>query len=314
MMFLLLSLSSACVTTPVDDTPGVECETTIPETWPVDGSTQVYHRGAIEFTLSEADPTATILADFDGTQTTRDEGLVVIYRPTEPLEPDTDYTVTLDYCRGKASIAFQTSELGLPLEDGFAPLIGAAYAADLGNVKYLAGESVGQLIQSLVGSHLLLQVIQESPTLFQLRTALAMEEGGDLVQDDCSTTADLPESDFTGSPYFEHAAEDVLLNAYETNLHLGGFQASGTVAPDGSWIGGIASTLTLDTREAALMLDIPADDICLLAGNLGLSCDPCNDGEPYCGTLVLEDLNAESIEIDMVEITETPADCLDTDT
>lgn len=117
------------------------CETTIPSTWPDNGATGVYHRGAVEFTLSEPDPTAVVVADFDGVQSTRDGGLVVVYTPTEPLEPLTTYEVSLDYCRGTPSISFTTSALGSALMDDV-DLVGRVYAADMTDLGL--GHRLGQ--------------------------------------------------------------------------------------------------------------------------------------------------------------------------
>lgn len=305
----LAVLSLAACTAPIVPTlRGETCETTIPATWPVDGAVGVYHRGAIEFTLSEPDETATVLADFDGVQSTRADGLVVVYTPTEPLDTNTTYTVSLDYCRGTPSISFTTSELGEPLAES-AQVLGGVYAADFTAVRFLSGDGVGQVIRTFIGDELLLQVVQASDHVFQLRAALVDLESSTLAQDPCATTALLPESDFSDQPWFEHAAADVVLDAYDVVMHLTDFQASGTVAPDASWIGGIALSVTLDTREAAEMLGLAAEDICELASNVGLACEPCNDGQPYCGTLVLEDLGGEWVEVVVEEVTEIPSHC-----
>jgi len=309
--FPLALLLVGCTDIITPDDPVVTCDTTIPATWPLDGETQAFHRADIEFTLSEPDDTAVVVADFDGVQSTRNDGLTVVYTPTEPLEPDTAYTVGLDYCRGTASIDFTTSELGGDLE-GELDLVGRVYAMDFGGARYLSGDGVGQIITTFVGDYALLQVIEATEHMLQMRVALAVSDGGDLVQDPCSTTADLPRADFNDLPWFTHPIDDVVLDAFDVEMHLNDFTSSGTFAPGSDWIGGIALDVTLDTREAAQMLGLAAEDICTLAENVGLACEPCADGEPYCGTLEMRELDAEQVLVDVVEITEIPPECEDT--
>ncbi len=306
----LILLLTACTSSSDtgQETVGVTCDTTIPTTWPQDGDMAVYHRDAIAFTLSEPDPTATVVAPFDGVQSTSEDGLTITYRPSGPLEPETDYTVQLDYCRGTPAIRFRTSELGQPLHDDL-DLTGSVYQADMAEARYTAGDGVSNVIRALIGDFVLLQIVQASDTAFQLRTALTVEENGDVLQDPCGHTADLPSADFMEAPFFSHGADDVLLTTYDTTMNLLDFTASGTVAPDGSWVGGITMAATLDTREAAVLLDIAPDDICLLADNAGLACEPCADGASYCGTVVLENLDADWTDVQMLEMTEQDPDC-----
>jgi hypothetical protein len=308
--FPLALLLVGCTEEITPEDPEVTCDTTIPATWPLDGSSQAYNRGDIEFTLSEPDDTAVVVADFDGVQSTRNDGLTIVYTPTEPLEPDTAYAVSLTYCRGTASIDFTTSELGGELE-GELDLVGRVYAMDFGGARYLSGDGVGQIITTFIGDYALLQVIEATDDVLQMRVAITADDNGDLIQDPCSTTANLPQADFSARPWFTHPVDDVVFDAFDVQMHLNDFTSSGTIAPAGDWIGGIAVNVTLDTREAALMLGLAAEDICVLAENVGLACEPCADGESYCGTLEMRELNAPEVMIDVVEITELGPECDD---
>ena len=312
MMLLPLLVLTGCTDPILPQDTEPTCETTIPSTWPDNGAVGVYHRGAVEFTLSEPDPTAVVLADFEGVQSTREGGLVVVYTPTEPLEPLTTYEVSLDYCRGTPSISFTTSALGSALSEDI-DLEGRVYAADMTDLRYLSGDGVGQIVTTFIGDELLLQVVEATATSFQLRTALALD-GGALTQDPCGRTVDLPSADFSDAPYFSHEASDVEVEAYDTTLFLEDFSAAGTFASDGTWVGGISASVTLDTREVAELLGLAAEDICLLAGNVGLECEDCEDGYPYCGTLVLQDMVAEEVDIEVVEITVLDESCQDDET
>jgi len=308
--FSLVLLATGCTEVVTPDEPAVTCDTTIPQTWPLDGDTRFYNRDTVEFTLSKPDPSATVIAPYDGEQSVSEDGLVVSFAAADPLEPDTAYTVELDYCRGTAGIDFTTSELGRDLE-GELDLEGRVYAGDFSGVRYAQGDGVGQIISTFLGETVLLQVIQATEAVFQLRVALAIEDGGELVQDPCGTTADLPEADFSAVPYFSHEGQDVVLTAYDTEMHMSGFQASGTVSADNSYLGGIALEVTLDTREAAVALGLSAEDICVLAENVGLACEPCADGLPYCGTLQMDELYADLVDTQVEAITEQPAECDD---
>ncbi len=295
------------IISPVETEP--TCDTTIPETWPVDGDPGVYHRSPVEFTLSEPDPSAAVIAE----QTTRNDGLTVVYTPTDPLDPLTTYEVGLEYCRGTATIDFTTSELGQDLQGEF-DLEGRVYLADFNTVRHVTGDGVADVISTFLGDYVLLEVIEASEHVLQLRVALAIEDSEGFVQDPCGVTVDLPEADFNAMPYFIHPTRDVELIAFGVEMQMNDFSASGTFAPDASWIGGIAITVTLDTRQAAQMLGVHEDDICLLAENVGLACQPCSDGQPYCGTLIMDDLSAEEVDTPVTEIVELPEECKDTKT
>ena len=74
---------------------------------------------------------------------------------------------------------------------------------------------------------------------------------------------------------------------------------SGTVAPDGTYVGDLIIDGESDARnlldyydEMGLESDEP-DDICNLMLGFGITCEPCNsDGEPYCIRYLIEDMVA----------------------
>ena len=83
------------------------------------------------------------------------------------------------------------------------------------------------------------------------------------------------------------------------NIEIADLEITGTMAADGSYFGGGTLAGSIDTRPLAPLLDDSGDPnaICALAINFGAACEACPaDGEPYCLTLVADQIIAEGIE------------------
>jgi hypothetical protein len=304
----VLALLSACTewTRTVEDDSDAwvpTCDTTIVSTNPRNGSMEAYYRQAIEFELSEPDPTAEVFADFSGEQTTREDGLVVVYTPDAPLEALTEYTVGLDYCRGAPEISFFTSELGLSLDEE-ADLLGRTYELDLGEVRFLAGEGLEEVAATLVSPTMLVSAHTLDEDGIHLRVAMPSEEDPE-AQDYCVRTVDLPVAYFGEAPYFSVSATDVSFGASSAVVDLRRLDFTGTVSPDGAWMGGGTFTAVLDTRDIAqIIVGSSPETLCAIASGLGVACEMCpHDGEEWCVTLDILDVNAEwlpGVEVDPI--------------
>jgi len=313
-VFSVIALLCACdedTFRPVDDSVDVvpTCDTTIVSTNPRNASVDAYYRQAIEFELSEPDPTAVVFADFPGKQSSRDDDRVVVYTPDDPLEPLTEYTVGLDYCRGAPEITFKTSELGLPLDDQI-DLQGRTYALDLSEVRFLAGEGLEEVAATLVSPTMLVGVYAVDEEGIHLRVAMPSDDDPE-VQDYCVRTVDLPVADFFDEPFFSLSATDVSFGASSATVDLRRLDFTGTVSPDALWMGGGTFAAVLDTRDIAqIIVGSSPETLCAIADGLGVPCDLCpQDGQPWCVTLDVLDVTADWLpDVQIDPILEASAD------
>ena len=295
---------------PQDDThtvgPG-DCDVGIESTYPADGATDAYHRGTVEFMLTEADPTATVFADFEGVQTTRDDGLTVMFTPTEPLEPLTSYEVGLDYCRGTPSITFTTSSYGLPLEDPQA-LLGQTWGYDLRDARFYEAGYLGDLLQTFAERVGLVSVVGLEGGSVDLRLAVA-DDNEPPGQDFCARTAEVEGVDFSESPYLQFGPTSIEFNAYLGVIAIHEMVVKTTVSPDGSSLGGMDISAVIDVRSVAYAVDMDLVELCELLEVYGAPCEACpEDGEPYCAATSADQFGASQVATSVDRINEAYAD------
>jgi hypothetical protein len=96
------------------------------------------------------------------------------------------------------------------------------------------------------------------------------------------------------------------------------FIFAGDFTSDGSRIGGAVLSGQLDARDLSTILsdgglitDEDSDAVCSLFSAFGVSCDPCADGENYCISLLINDINADETGSTLAVITEEEADACD---
>jgi hypothetical protein len=287
------------------------CEITVVQTVPAADETGVYHRADIEFHLSEADPTATILADVPGTVHTSAEGTIILFSPDEPLATSSWHTVTLDYCHGSPTLSFETSDLGDAMPDP-SVVVGQAFLLDLTEARLLAGSALGDLLQTYFSRPVMAQILGLEGGELHLRTAVTDPEAAGAAQEMCFRSFDVTGVDFSSAPYFDFAAAEVQVDNFAAPITFQDFHVDGTIASDASWLGGIRFSGVLDVRELAATMDSDPDTLCTLAANLGTPCEPCpTDMSAHCVTLSSDQIYGEAIDLDIVEITEpySHADC-----
>jgi len=262
----------------------------------------------VEFQLTEPDLTAIVVADFDGVQSTRGDGSVLVYTPTVPLQPETRYTAGLEYCHGTPEIEFTTSSMGKPIDDPQS-LVGNMYSINMLNARFLAGKEVAETATSLFDRRLLASVTSVDGDWLHLRIGKASEE--DIHrQDYCARTVDLPAANFTNTPWFHLTDNAVDFNAYASELSLLQFQLSGTFSQDGKDLGGISMQTYVDARDMAnLVTGQTADSLCEIVGNLYIACEPCpTDGHSYCFALTFDSLSASVGDGDLESVEEAGTD------
>ena len=195
------------------------CDTTITKTTPDNGESAAYYRSAVEFHLSEADESATVLADVDGIQTQRNNGSIIVFTPSLPLDPQSEYAFSLDYCRGVATIEFTTSDLGESLGNP-AVLEGRSFSLDLNTAEPKAGEQVAETAAAFFNRNLLATVLQANDSWLWVRLGAA-DASDSSQQDYCSRTLDLPSAEFTSAPFFALSSDAIDFNASDDRHMFG---------------------------------------------------------------------------------------------
>ncbi len=300
--------------TATDTATSDACGVTIDRTTPASGATNAYYRGTIEFELSDADPTATVVTDIAGTQTFSEDGETVIFTPTAPLSPSTDYTVTLNYCGGSADVAFRTSDLGTSVTDTDG-LVGKAFALDLAAARIVEPAGIGAVLSSYLTQDILVGISGVSGNQIQMIGAIGAEGAEPPVQNYCDPTIPFPTADFSSAPFFSIGPADTTLNVAGFAITIGDLNITGTIAPDGSYFGGGTLSGTIDTRPLAPLLDDSGNEgaICDLAVSFGVTCEPCADGMNFCLNLVADQIVATGVSTGpVVEI--AGSDCTGCDT
>lgn len=277
-----------------DSDSDADCDAIVESTVPRDGTTDVYHRSAVEFELSEPDDDAEITASFDGELSWR--GNTAVYTPLEPLDLDSQYSATLDYCGGIETIEFRTSDIGEPMEDAD-DLVGHTFALNLGDARFVEPPGIGTLLKEYLTVDYLLGITEVGRGSIDMIMALGREESDPPEQDFCNVTLAAPTADFADAPYFETEAQTVEMNVSGYTVEIYDMQFGGTFAADGESIGGIVFVGTMDTRALYPLIDADGDEgtMCELVPSFGVECEECPDGEPYCLRLHLDNATADEV-------------------
>jgi hypothetical protein len=290
------------------DTP--DCDIVISNTWPADGAVGVYNRDPIEFTLTSPAPNAQFVADFAGTQSVSADGLVITYTPDQPLEPQTRYTVALDYCYSTPEISFTTSSLGEPLMDDVS-MLGMAWVIDPSDGEYLEGAGLAGTMTAVFDRALVTEVINSSGSEMAWRLGISDELG--QKQDECFRTIEVEDVDFSEAPYFEFSAPEINIDAYDDELTFYDINMDGTISSDGEMLGGVRYSFTIDIAELVLVMNVSdTETLCEHAATLGSTCGPCpRGGDDTCTTLVARGLIGEPSQAPVVYVEENNSkDCL----
>ncbi len=283
--------------TATDDTGGHPCYVAVEATSPANGSTSAYYRSDIAFTLSDPDASAVITTAVAGHQATSSDGLTVSWVLDAPMDPSTAYTATLDYCAGSVALSFTTSNLGTPMDDP-ASLLGRTYAVDLASARITEPPGIGSVLSGYLTTDILLGVSAVDGGSLDMLGAVARADVSPDEQDTCSPTFPFPTADFTAEPYFAVGPQTVTLSIGGYDVDISDLQITGTFASDGTYFGGGTLSGSLDTRPLSALVDDSGDPgaICDLAINFGAECIACpSDGEPYCLTLVADEILAEQV-------------------
>ena len=304
LSFAVTGMLAGCGGSIQEQQQGPTCGTTIVATYPVDGSTNFYYRDAVEFYLSDADPTAVVDTEIAGEQYTSEDGKTILFVPDQALDPLTEYEIGLDFCHGNPSISFTTSELGSEIAS-FNEIEGNTYVFHLEAARYTAGGEVAAALLAIFNKDILIQILEINTASIAMRGAVGESIGGVVEQDICYRTIDLEELGVDSADFYYEDAE-LVMDFYHTELSFLNLLLSGTFAPDGTWIGGVSLFANVDVRGLSETLGLgTADDICTYANELDSPCQPCsNDDEEYCIYIAAEKISATAIDLDLERIEE----------
>ena len=305
-----------------------QCNGTIRTIAPAsDGQSNFYFRDNIVFSMTEGAEQANIsLQSADGSiidgstwlddQVEEGDPMRIIFTPDEPLEPETEHVATLNYCGKTPSVRFQTSMLGLPIENPDS-LNGWTYTIDLSKARVAKPSNTAQALLTLVDNHLALQVNGLSNDTIDVTIAPTDADSG--IQDTCipSLHANMP-NNFKAAPTFMVGPVDVPFSLAGYGIRLYDATATATFAADGSYFAGGTIAGNLDARDIVealgnrdiLPTDSP-DTVCDIIANAKLPCTECQDGEPYCLFLEVRDVRGtlSDSSIETVEELNCHIDC-----
>ena len=288
----------------------MDCNVDIDDISPRDNESGVYYKRSVEVLLDGDDSTATIAVSDGGGNPVAgvvdNSGDVVSFTADPNLVPDSEHTITFTWCGGEEKTTFQTSELGLPLE---ADLTGTTFALDLGSATWDEPAGLGDLVSGYVDISLLVGV-QSADTEIDFIGAMGAD-GGD-EQDMCLPTIDFDPSDFSGAPDFLVGPEDLPIAIMEVSATVFGMEVGGTIAPDGSSMGGVVMKGAFDIAEIGPALggvfgfDLSDPDVaCGTIAMLGIICGECpHKEELHCLSLHLSDIDATRTGDTIVEVPE----------
>lgn len=217
------------------------------------------------------------------------------------LEPETDYTLWRRDCAVTESIAFRTDELGTPIDGGARTLVGTTFRLDLVNATWVEPGALSTLLALYFTTPILLGVqYADDANLDLLGAPGAVDTFGGITQADAPTW-DFPIQPFGQQPYFEAEVDFIELDYQNGSeviaIPVSDFKLYGTIGPDGrSFGGGIIEGLADSRNLGSVINDDDEDAICDFAASLGVTCQACADGLPYCLRIVGEDIEGVRVE------------------
>lgn len=279
------------------DTP---CLAAVIALTPADGATSVYYRDTYTVAF-DTDGSAALIEVRDAagvaapTSITWSEGNVEAF-VTADLYPSSPYTLHVELCGVTSEATFVTSDLGTPIIEGPGSLVGHTYMIQLSEADITTPAVLEALAAEYLTVPLLFDVTQSDESTITFLGGLGEQnDDGTFSQIDGLPTWDFPAGDFTSSPYFATRADYITLMYGEYAIPIEEFTLDGVFTSDGSQILEGHATGKADTRNMAELLAQPADNyaaLCDLAGSLGVYCEACLDGEPYCLYIAAEQIEA----------------------
>jgi hypothetical protein len=274
-----------------DTAPEAEtgCTDFVVTTSPAEGATDVYWRSALDVTtttLEEAAYDAHLYGALDAeiavARAASPAGFLLT--PSSPLSPLTLHRLELSDCAGVSTVTFTTDAYGTPLED-LGTVVDQTWLIDLGAATWVQPAGFGTVLALYFTTPVLLGVEWADARLVDLVGAQGLRTvDGVLLQNESEPTWDYPAASFLEAPYFSASASQISIEFDGVSVDIHDFAVSATFAADGSELGGGRVTGLGDTRNMGPLLGSGDDPnaLCELAASVGVTCQSCPDGLPYC--------------------------------
>ena len=321
-MFPVLLFLASCAPKPidpdaVDDTPGETCSFGVSLVEPADGALDEYYRRTIRVTLDEDDTdwsVSVLDADGNAVSTAPVESTANHIALLPELQPNSQYTVQIDYCGGQTTTSFTTSDVGTPIDE--TTLDGSVFIVDLNSPSILKPENVDESVLSVFDTFTAGVRLDYANDIMRMTAALMLDED---TQDSCSRTLTFPFDVAWDNPTLSFGKDRFSFPWEDQEVEINNLAGSGTILPDMSGFEGMRVRGWIDVRELNGILpgfeDAEDDEICDLAAGLGLICEPCGGQTdlPYCITISFEDMvgtitAAELLDITAEDVAQNP-DC-----
>jgi hypothetical protein len=276
-----------------DDDDDSACGNQVVSQFPEDGSTDVYYRTDVRFTLAAPDTAASIsVADAGGAEAagaTSYVDNVVVWTATTPLTPDTDYTVTLSYECGDAVLGWKTSDTGAPAADP----TNKTYNLDLTSGEWVEPAGVGDLLATQLDGVQVLIMPTNVGAEIEMLGALGDGLGG---QDMCTPSFPFPPATWS-DPYFSLTSPLLPLDIAGFTIDIEDLELSGAFSPSADRIQGAVLKGKIDTRPLVDLIAPGGTDeaVCDLVQTFGVFCEDCTGGGTYCLSLWVADIVANEV-------------------
>lgn len=294
---------------------------------PQDGDQDVFIQDDIELSFGGLPDEVTVsLDDLAGELTS--SGADYVFDPAEDLEPETDYTLTVQWSPSDfepAVVTFRTSRHGTAVLDEEA-MVGETLSLDLSTADFVEPPGLGPVIgDQLEGTPLLVMPLPDSDFgagELHVMGALGIEEGGVITQDPCAEsvsftagpdgvigTLDDTPADWL-NPIFDLGPADLVLSVAGVEARLYDVFLTGIVHPERVDMRGVSFEGILDTRALAGALGGGPEAACeLLLDVAGVACEECGEPVPgeFCIDVVAE--NGVAVRVDGLQLLDV--DCAD---
>jgi len=301
--------------TPTGDTGGSttddpRCPNALLESYPEDGTGNVYAWSSVDLLLSRSDAAATVVITDDpgnevpGTLTLSEDDKRLRWLPTDPMDPG-EYTWTLEWtdCETRTG-TFNVADFGTTEVADPSSLVDNAYVLDLTEARFVAPENIGDALTTQLEVRLLLGVLEIDGDGIDLMAGAEVLEGGSQALDAPTTRFSEP-ADFSANPRFEVSTPSLGLVVEGDPITVTDLEMSGSFRADGSAIEGFSMRTILDMRDLKDALDQEDDEgpCTLFSASFSVECTACPNGDgDYCIDLVVADLTLPAAGYTMVEV------------
>ena len=290
------------------------CLAEVLEITPEDGEDDVFYRDAltVAFTEDASQAVFALTNDTSGevVSTTTSWGtgnLMATLTPGVPLQGSTVYTLTASICEVTSHASFETSAYGQPIEGGNETLTGKTSVLLFENVNFTQPENIGSILSLYFDVPLLVGVLGADSAEIDVVAALGyFDNVAGYKQRMNEPTWTFGQVSLDESAYFTGAVSELDLGYGNVSIPVYNFGLSGTFSPDASHFAGGTLSGKVDTRHMAPLLgETDENAACELVGALGVSCEPCPDGEEFCLTIFGEEIVSEEVPgVTLVEVAE----------